>query len=167
LKRPFVSVAKNGQLLPEVKEVIAVIAKHQLVLETGHSSPAEGLMLLAEGKKQGVQHMLVTHAANQYTLEQLQQATKLGGMVEVVYSSIGITPDAKPQYPPAAAADLFRKVGVDWVVISSDLGQPANPAPPEGFAEYMSKLAAAGMTPQELKKMSQDNPARLLGIPVK
>src|SRR6201982_1496022 len=36
--RPFVRVAKDGQLLPEVKDVIGVIAKHNLVLATGHTS---------------------------------------------------------------------------------------------------------------------------------
>ena len=34
-KRPFVPVAKSGALLPEVREVIAQIAKHGLTLETG------------------------------------------------------------------------------------------------------------------------------------
>src|SRR5258706_7680436 len=62
--RPFVSVSKNGALLPAVKDVIAAIAKHNLVLATGHSSAEEGLMLLREGKRQGVQHMVVTHAMN-------------------------------------------------------------------------------------------------------
>src|SRR5215831_8881118 len=40
--RPFVSVARGGQLLPEVKEVIALAAKNNLVVETGHSSAEEG-----------------------------------------------------------------------------------------------------------------------------
>ena len=62
--RPFVSVSRNGELLPEVKQVIAVIAKHNLVLATGHVSPEEGLMLLREGRRQGVQRMVVTHAMN-------------------------------------------------------------------------------------------------------
>ena len=62
--RPFVSVSAKGDLLPAVKEVIALIARHGLVLATGHSSPAEGLMLLREGRRQGVQRMLVTHAMN-------------------------------------------------------------------------------------------------------
>src|SRR5579872_4374714 len=35
--RPFVSVSRNNQLLPEVKQVIAIAAQHQLTLETGHS----------------------------------------------------------------------------------------------------------------------------------
>src|SRR5919198_4590216 len=45
--RPFVSVSKNGELLPETKAVIAAIARHrQLVLATGHVSADEGVMLL-------------------------------------------------------------------------------------------------------------------------
>src|SRR5690242_998486 len=60
--RPFVPVAKDGQLLPEVKQVIALAAKHNLMLETGHSSPEECLMIVREARKQGVQHVVVTHA---------------------------------------------------------------------------------------------------------
>src|SRR5882724_8087972 len=44
--RRFVAVAKGGELLPEVKQVIALAAKHNLTLETGHSSAEEGLMIL-------------------------------------------------------------------------------------------------------------------------
>ena len=51
--RPFVSVSRNGELLPATKEVIAVIAKHKLVLATGHVSADEGLMLLRDGQTPG------------------------------------------------------------------------------------------------------------------
>src|SRR5688572_12710790 len=39
--RPFVSVSRNGELLPAVKEVIALVAKHGLVLEIGRASCRE------------------------------------------------------------------------------------------------------------------------------
>jgi hypothetical protein len=39
--RPFVAVAKDGQLLPATKEVIAAVTRHNLTLETGRSSPEE------------------------------------------------------------------------------------------------------------------------------
>ena len=42
--RPFVRVSKGGTLLPEVREVLALIAHNGLTLATGHSSPAEDLM---------------------------------------------------------------------------------------------------------------------------
>jgi hypothetical protein len=47
---PFTSVSRNGELLPEVKEVLTVIARNKLVLATGHSSPLEDLMLVREGR---------------------------------------------------------------------------------------------------------------------
>src|SRR5690349_23297717 len=57
--RPFVSVAKNGELLPAVKQVIAIVKQHNLMLETGHSSPEECLMIVREARKQGVEHVVV------------------------------------------------------------------------------------------------------------
>jgi hypothetical protein len=62
--RPFVSVSRGGELLPAVKEVIALIAKYDLVLATGHSTAEEGLMLLREARRAGVRRMVVTHAIN-------------------------------------------------------------------------------------------------------
>src|SRR4029077_1188301 len=38
-QRPFARVAKDGKLVPEVLQVIAIVARSHLVLETGHSSP--------------------------------------------------------------------------------------------------------------------------------
>jgi len=166
LKRPFVRVSKNGELLPEVKDVIAVIAKHQLVLETGHSSPEESLLLLAEGKRQGVQHMMVTHGAFEMSLAQMQEATKLGGFIEFVYRSIPITDGASARFTPLELAQLLRTIGVEWCVLSSDLGSTAYVMPTDGFGEFLSKMLAAGMTERELAQMTKDNPARLLGLPV-
>src|SRR5688500_16848340 len=79
-QRPFVAVARNGELLPEVRQVIALIAKHGLAPATGHSSPSEGLLLLREGQRQGVQRMVVTHAMLapvQMDVPQMQEAAKL------------------------------------------------------------------------------------------
>src|SRR5438094_1771651 len=52
--RPFVRVSKDGALLPEVREVLALIAKNKLTLATGHSSPAEDLMLIREARRMGI-----------------------------------------------------------------------------------------------------------------
>lgn len=49
--RPSVPVAREGALLPEVKQVIQLAAKNGLLLETGHSSAAEGLLIIKEAKR--------------------------------------------------------------------------------------------------------------------
>src|SRR5215467_11949286 len=79
--RPFVAVAKDGQLLPATKEVIAAAARHNLTLETGHSSPEECLMILREAQRQGVRHRVVTHALTppvRMNVEQMREAARFG-----------------------------------------------------------------------------------------
>jgi hypothetical protein len=163
--RPFVSVSRDGELLPAVKEVIALIAKHGLVFATGHSAPAEGLMLLREGRRQGVRHMVVTHAMNAPVLmdvSQMQEAAKLGAFIEFVGGSLA-APDAQARID--RFADAIRKVGPESTILSSDLGQAGNPLPPDGFGAFLVALRAKGFTEQEVGQMSKQNPARLLGLP--
>jgi hypothetical protein len=162
--RPFVSVAKDGELLPEVKAVIGVIAKNDLVLATGHSAPAEGLLLLREGKQQGVRQMIVTHAIQTPVLmnvAQMKEAASLGAFIEFV--------GGNPEGQAAAArldgiADAIRQVGPASSILSSDLGQQGNPLPPDGFGLFIQALRARGFSDRDLDVMSKQNPAKLLGL---
>ena len=162
--RPLVSVSRNGELLPEVKQVIAIIAKHDLVLATGHVSPAEGLMLLREGRRQGAKHMVVTHAMNEPVLmnvSQMQEAAKSGAFLEFVGGSLA-TPDAAARIDKFA--DAIRKIGPGFCILSSDLGQKGNALPPDGFGEFLVAMHVRGFTEQEIDRMSKSNPAQLLGL---
>jgi hypothetical protein len=165
-KGPFVSVSKNGELLPATKEVIAVIAKHQpqLILATGHTAPEEGLLIIREAKRLGVPHMVVTHAVNPPVLmsvPQMKEAAKEGAFVEFCGGSPiagGIA--AKMD----AFAKAIRDVGPEFVIMSTDSGQTGNPLPPESFAAFIASLRARGFTDRELDRMTRQNPARLLGL---
>ena len=163
--RPFVTVSKNGELLPATKDVIAVIAKRGLVLATGHVASAEGLMMLGEGRRQGVQHMVVTHAMNAPILmnvAQMQQAAKEGAFIEFCGSSM-LNAGAAARVDNFA--DAIRKVGSEFVILSTDLGQKGNPLPADGLAAFILALRAKGFSDQELDRMSKQNPAKLLGLP--
>ena len=163
--RPFVATSRNGELLPEVKQVVGVIAKHNLVLATGHVSPDEGLMLVREGKRQGVQRMVVTHAMNPpvlMDLPRMQAATKEGAFIEFVAGSL-TTPDAGARMDRYAQA--IRAIGPEFCILSSDLGQRGNALPPDGFAAFFAALRARGLSEPEVDRMSKQNPAKLLGLP--
>ncbi len=163
--RPFVSVSSKGELLPAVKEVVALIARHGLVLATGHSSPAEGLMLLQEGRRQGVQRMLVTHAMNAPVLmsvAEMQEAAKLGAFIEFVGGSLATT-DAPARMD--RFADAIRRIGPEHCILSSDLGQQGNALPPDGFGAFLMAMRARGFTEADVARMSKQNPAQLLGLP--
>jgi hypothetical protein len=162
--RPFVAVSRNGALLPETKTVIGVIAKHDLVLATGHVSAAEGLLLLREAQNQGVRHMVVTHAMNAPILmnvEQMQEAAKLGAYIEFCGSTLAPA-DAKARID--RYADAIRKIGPEHTILSSDLGQQGNPLPSDGYGEFLAAMRARNFTEAEVAVMSRDNPAALLGL---
>ena len=162
--RPSVSVSRNGVLLPAVTEVIALMAKHNLVLATGHSSAEEGLMLLREGRRQGVQHMVVTHAMNApiaMSVAQMQEAATLGAFIEFV-GSTPVSPDAGQRYDRFAAA--IKQIGPQFCILSSDLGQATNPRPADGFGAFLVAMRARGFSQQDVDLMSKHNPARLLAL---
>jgi hypothetical protein len=159
-----VSVSKGGELLPAVREVIALIAKHNLVLATGHSAAEEGLMLLREARRQGVERMVVTHAVNppvQMSVPQMQEAATLGALIEFVGSS-PVAADAAARYDRFAAA--IRAVGPQFCILSTDLGQMGNPLPVDGFAAFLDAMRARGFSAQDIDRMTKENPARLLGL---
>ncbi len=162
--RPFVSVSRGGALLPEVKEVIGLIAKHQLTLATGHSTPEEVLMLIREARAQGVQRIVVTHAMLapvQMSVAQMREAVKLGAKLEFVYNAL-IGPSK--MFEIGQYAEAIRQAGVDACILSSDLGQAGNPLHPDGLMAFFAGLRSQGFSVAEIETMSKRNPAKLLGL---
>ena len=162
--RPFVAVAKNGRLLPEVQQVIALAAKHGLLLETGHSSAEEGLMIVREAHRQGVQHIVVTHAMKSpvgMTIPQMQEAAREGAFIEIDYGGLLGLP---PQFRIEDYAKAIRQIGPASCILSSDLGQPGNPLHPDGLAAFFDALRKQGFSQAEIDLMSKTNPARALGL---
>jgi hypothetical protein len=162
--RPFVSVARNGVLLPETKAVIASIARHDLVLATGHTSATEALLLLQEGHRLGVRHMVVTHAMNppiEMDVAGMRAAIKEGAFIEFVAGSL-TEPGAAARLDRYAAA--MRELGPESCIAASDLGQKNNPLPTVGFAQFVRELRKRGLTPRQTDRMTKENPATLLGL---
>ena len=162
--RPFVAVSRNGALLPEVKEVLDLIAKHNLVLATGHSTPAESLMTIREAKARGVKHIVVTHPAIdpvRMSNAQMKEAAAMGAYLEFVTNAvIGIS----AIYKPAEYAAMIRAAGPEFVILSSDLGQAGNPLHCDGLEQMFELLRANGFSVAEIERMAKTNPARLLGL---
>ncbi len=162
--RPFVPVSKGGKLRSEVLEVIALVAKHHLTLETGHSSPAEGLMILQAAKRAGVERMVVTHAMLapvHMDLAQMKAATALGAYLEFVYN--GVTGKGK-EFEFADYARVIREVGAKHCILSSDMGQVGNPLHPDGLEAFFAGLAKEGIPASDIEMMARTNPARALGL---
>jgi adenine deaminase len=108
-----------------------------------------------------VQNVMVTHALTNpggpLTLSQIQQAARLGAYIELVYG--GLSDDLLRR-----DAEVIRAVGASSVVLSTDLGQPTNPLPPDGLLAFYKGLIAQGISEADIVQMSQTNPAKLLGL---
>ena len=169
--RPFVSVSRNGELLPEVKEVIAIMAKTktrdsngQLVLYTGHNAPAESVMMVREAVRQGVPAM-VSHPMIEFIdmpLPLMEEAARLGGYLEIVSNFAGGRDAAENTEKTVQA---IRKIGVDRFILSSDRGQAKGPLHPDGLVAAARVLMDHGFTEAEVSRMMKDNPARMMGLP--
>src|SRR5262249_28216290 len=159
-----VPVSKNGALVPEVKEVLALIAKNKLTLATGHSSPQENLLLIRAAKDVGADRIVVTHAMLppvKMTVEQMKQAAAMGAYLEFVYTAL-IGHNKVFDLPEYAAA--IRAVGPEHCILSSDLGQAGNPLHPDGLEAFFRGLRGQGFSVAEIDRMAKTNPARLLGM---
>lgn len=159
-KRPFARVVKDGQVVPEVVKVIEIAARHNLVLETGHSSPAEALLIIREARRQNVQNIMVTHALSplvNMSIPEMKEAAKMGAYLELTWVKPGS--DAAKAYVKA-----IREVGPEHIVLSSDLGQPANPLHPDGLLQMYQYLHSQAFSVEEIDRMSKVNPAKLLGL---
>ena len=158
-----VPVSRDGKLLPEVKEVLALLAKLNLALATGHSSPAESLLLIREAKRVGVGRILVTHPMLPLvgmSVEIQKEAAQLGAFLE--YPAAIALPTGDMTVDDYAAA--IREVGPAHVIVTSDLGQPLNPVHTDGLVWFFDQLRSHGFTGDEIDLMTKHNPARYLAL---
>ena len=148
--RMAVPVVKNGELIPELAEVFRLIADNDLVLATGHISPAEILMVLPAARQAGVRRMLVTHARS--SIEEMRQMVEEGAVLECIYSDITL------------CASRIKAIGAEHFVLATDLGQPGRPNHPDGFKTLIMRMRGEGITQEEIDMMVRTTPVRLLGL---
>lgn len=166
-----IPLARDGELLPEVKQVLAIAAREGLVLATGHSAPPVALAILRAARAAGVRSMVVTHAMMppiHMSIEQQKEAVSLGALIEHAYG--GVLPS--PLVPEQRTVSLddyaraIRAVGPEHCILTSDLGQQGNPIHPDGLLAFANALLKRGFTTADLDLMLKTNPARLLDLPL-
>jgi hypothetical protein len=163
--RPFVPIVKNGELLPVTKEVLAIIAREDIALATGHISPEESLLLIREARGMGINRVIVTHPTQgiDMSIEQQKEAAQMGAFLEYCY--VGTLPfSGASQKTMAFYAQNMKAIGPAHVIMSTDLGNAVNPVHTAGMRSYIQALLKEGMTQDEIDIMARKNPAYLLGL---
>ncbi len=165
-KRPYVIVSRDGALLPEVLEVLDLVARYRLTLATGHIYASEMIQIVAEARKRGIDRIIVTHPGvmgpmyTDATIDQLRQVTGQGAYAEVVAAEL--TNKTFTQ----STIKLIRALGPANVIVSSDSGLTGWYNHTDALAHAARILREAGFGEDELELMFKVNPAKVLGLPV-
>ena len=167
-------VDQAGKVLPEVRKVIQIAAKADIILGTGHISPAESVSVARVAKEEGLKKILITHAMQDpflMSMDDMKRCVELGAIIEHCYLSYLMGPQcAVPAYRnhKHISMDSFAKaivsLGAENCIIATDLGQALNPVPAVGMADFITQLMSNGITKQQIDIMVKKNPARLLGL---
>ncbi|HIQ30325.1 MAG TPA: hypothetical protein EYH45_07150 [Candidatus Caldiarchaeum subterraneum] len=149
---------ENGKILEEVKEILELIAEADIILGTGHLSLAEIFELVKEARRAGVRKILVTHPEFKATKIPLEDQVKLADMGAYMEHC------AVAGYEPRELAENIKRVGVDKCVLSSDAGQPKKGHPIDVMYKLVTDLLEQGVTDEEIRRMTVENPSRLLSL---
>lgn len=158
----------EGKLREEVKQVVDVVAKADVVLCSGHQTPQETIALLEYVQSIGFQRAVVTHVnafLEEFTPAVLDRLVALGAVLEI---SNGVLVPLHGRQDPKEVVKIIRQVGADRIVLVSDGGQLENPSPAEALQSFCRILSKEGITPEEIETMIVKNPTQLLNLePVK
>jgi len=163
----------GGELLPEVKEAMQIIAKTKtrdsngdLILATGHNSPPEVKLMVKEAVRVGVKHIIITHPLLDIVdmePKEIKELVESGPEIYAEFTSQFGNPGGRPEVVKLYV-ETIRLVGPEYSFISSDTGQINSNWQPDALANCAKVLRANGFTEHELDLMLKINPAKILGI---
>jgi hypothetical protein len=163
--RPGITILdKRGDLVPEVLDVLTLIAQHDAVLGTSHLSYEESLPLVKKARELGVRKILITHPffkVPSLSVPQLQTLTALGATAEFAYCTVS------SMWAYATIKDVvaaIKTLGPERCAIMSDCGQMHNPPPHEALRVFAQCLHERGLSPEEIDTIAKRNPRRILGL---
>ncbi len=162
---------KNGNLLPEVQDILHIIRDKDVILATGHISKKEMLTLVVEARQAGVKKVIVTHATDPgigLTIEEQQNLVKEGAIIEhslfscLPYFTLTKVGKGSKPLEPREIARAVKAVGAEHCILSTDVGGPQGPSPREGIRMFIAMMLGCGLSEEEVRLMVNTVPAKLL-----
>jgi hypothetical protein len=146
-------VDADGQLLPEMLAVLESVARHNLILGTGHLGPTEVAAVVPAALRHGIRRVLLNHPLLLgFSMDDLPRLASPGVFFEHCY-----TPDHPKPFDVGLIAEAVRAIGPDQSLIG-DFGlygvQP----------NIADALIAWGMPPATVRLLASDTPAKLLEL---
>lgn len=154
----------SDALIPEVYEVLDLVAARNVILGTCHLSGDEIHKLVPAAFERGVQKVLITHPYFKvpgFELEDVKQLTSLGAYAEFGYCTVS------PMWghaPLSRVVDTIKEIGPERAVLMSDTGQRHNPMPAESLRVFAQSVYESGISEEAVERMIKQNPWDLLDL---
>lgn len=154
----------EGRLLPEVREIVDLVAQADIILATGHLSPQEVGVLADAAFEGGVRKVLIQHADMSITpvpLDMQLDLARRGAFIEKCYLACG------SDFNDLSVAQMvatMEQIGYESCVMVTDHGQAHNPSPVRALGDFVGDVLAAGVTEQQVTKMVASTPRALLDV---
>ena len=150
----------GDQISQAARSCLELIAKHDMILATGHLGRREIFALVNAAREMKVRKVLVTHAefpSQNLTAEEQVELANAGAYIEHCFTTMHTG-----KAPWQAVMESIRAVGPERCLLSTDLGQTINPPVAEGFALFAQTLLDGGFAKPEIQRMAVGNSAALV-----
>jgi hypothetical protein len=151
----------DGRLLDETRDVVRAIARHGLILATGHLGRDDTFAVVEAALEEGVEDIVITHPefpCQNFSIEDQLELAARGCLLERCLT----TPwSGKTSWEHVF--DGVRAVGPERSLFSSDLGNPDYPAVEDGLALWADRLLGAGFGEDEARELIVTRSRRLAG----
>jgi Family of unknown function (DUF6282) len=151
----------DGRLLPETRDVLRTIARHGLILATGHLARDDTFALVDGAFEEGVADVVITHpefTCQNFSIEDQVALAERGCLLERC-----LTTPWSGKTTWEHVFDGVRAVGLERTIFSSDLGNPEYPAVVDGLALWADRLLDASFDEDEVREMIVSHSRRLAG----
>jgi hypothetical protein len=149
----------------DVKEVLDIVAKTDMVLASGHLHVSETWVVFEEAQRRGVKRLVFTHPEDivDASLNDVKGIAAMGAFVE---HSLCMFLEGC-MFTRCDAVVLRKKIdaaGVEQTMLCSDLGQTGTFSPLDGFRRGIKLCMDLGYDDEDIRKMVSTNTARAIGI---
>jgi histidinol phosphatase-like PHP family hydrolase len=158
-------VSDGGEVLPDVVEIMKMAVEKKVGIGFGHTDFQELLPLAKKAKELGVRatldHPLLE--LNKLLLDEMKELADLGVYVGT-YCQPMIPSLYQPVADPVETIRTIKEIGPERCIIGSDFGQVLHMDAIDGMRVFIRALLGYGITPQQIKIMLKDNPAKLMWL---
>lgn len=161
-----VDVIRDGKVVPELKTIFQLVKDYDVVLGTAHISPEECFRVVESARDAGVRKIVVTHPEWWMVGMSLEDQVRIVKDYDVILEHCFAQPMGGGKYKSNMEMNLeaVEACGYQNVMVSTDGGQVENPYWEVALEQYIQYLSDHGVTDQQLRYMTHDLQAGLLGL---